>query len=112
MEFGWAVNGISGIEMALSTVLAAVAAGELPLLRAVTLLTTGPAAVLGPRAGLNPGLRVGEPADLVVVDADASWTVTAASLRSKGKNTPLLGRAVPGVVRLVLAGGRVALAEG
>ncbi len=112
VEFGWAVNGISGIEMALSTVLAAVAAGELPLLRAVTLLTTGPAAVLGPRAGLNPGLRVGEPADLVVVDADASWTVTAASLRSKGKNTPLLGRAVPGVVRLVLAGGRVALAEG
>ncbi len=112
VEFGWAANGISGIETALSTVLAAVAAGEVPLMRAVALLTSGPAAVLGPRAGLRPGLRLGEPADLVVVDADASWAVSAASLRSKGKNTPLLGRAVPGAVRLVLAGGRVAHAEG
>jgi dihydroorotase len=112
VEFGWAVNGISGIETALSVVLAAVAAGELPLAKAVSLLTTGPAAVLGARGGLAPGFREGAPADLVVVDAGASWTVSAASLASKGKNTPLLGRELPGVVRLVLAGGRVAYAEG
>lgn len=108
VEFGLAANGISGIETALSVVLAAVAAGELPLARAVALLTTGPAAVLGPRAGVSPGLREGELADLVVVDAGASWTVTADALASRGKNTPLLGRALPGVVRLVVAGGRLA----
>ena len=112
VEFGWAINGISGIETALSTVLAGVAAGQLPLMKAVAALTTGPASVLGDRAGIMPGLREGEPADLVVVDAGATWTVTAAALRSKGKNTPLLGRELPGVVRLVLAGGRVAFAEG
>ncbi len=108
VEFGWAINGISGIETALSVVLAAVAADELPLAAAVALLTTGPARLLGARGGVAPGLREGEPADLVVVDAGAAWTVDAESLASKGKNTPLLGRALPGVVRLVLAGGRVA----
>ncbi len=108
VEFGWAINGISGIETALSLVLAGVAAGQLPLATAVAALTTGPASVLGERSPIAPGLRVGEPADLVVVDAGASWTVTAAALRSKGKNSPLLGRAVPGVVRLTLANGRVA----
>jgi len=111
VEFGWAINGISGIETALSVVLAGVAAGQLPLLKAIAALTTGPASVLGDRAGIAPGLREGEPADLVVVDAGATWSVTAAALRSKGKNTPLLGCELPGVVRLVLAGGRVAYAE-
>lgn len=112
VEFGWAINGITGIETALGTVLAAVAAGELPLARAVAALTTGPARVLGERGGVAPGLHAGEPADLVVVDAGASWSVTATSLASKGKNTPLLGRDLPGVVRLVLAGGRVAYQAG
>ena len=76
VEFGWAANGISGIETALPVVLAAVDAGRLPLARAVEALTTGPARVLGERQGVRPGLREGEPADLVVVDRRASWTVT------------------------------------
>lgn len=108
VEFGWASNGISGIETALPIVLAAVDAGRLPLLRAIEALTTGPARILGERQGVRPGLREGEPADLVVVDRGATWTVTPASLRSKGKNSPLLGRELRGVVRLTLAGGRVA----
>jgi len=110
VEFGWAANGISGIETALAIVLAAVDAGGLSLARAVEALTTGPARVLGPSAGVVPGLRVGEPADLVVVERAATWTVTAEALRSKGKNSPLLGRELRGVVRLTLAGGRVAYA--
>jgi dihydroorotase len=111
VEFGWASNGISGIETVLGIVLAAVAAGGVPLATAVRALTTGPARVLGAAGeGVVPGLREGVAADLVVVDAGASWTVTADALRSKGKNTPLLGRDLPGVVRLVLAGGRVAFA--
>ncbi len=108
VEFGWASNGISGIETALPIVLAAVDAGRVPLLRAIEALTTGPGRILGERQGVRPGLREGEPADLVVVDRAATWTVTPASLRSKGKNSPLLGRDLRGVVRLTLAGGRVA----
>ena len=115
VEFGWAINGISGLETALGIVLAVVASGGVPLARAIEALTTGPAGVLGAAGlagGVVAGLREGEPADLVVVDAAAGWTVTADALASKGKNTPLLGRELPGVVRLVLAGGRVAYAEG
>jgi dihydroorotase len=108
VEFGLASNGISGIETALPVVLAGVAAGRVSLARAVEALTTGPARVLAGRGGVAPGLREGEPADLVVVDAGATWRVTAETLASKGKNSPLLGRELPGVVRLTLAGGRVA----
>ncbi len=108
VEFGWAANGISGIETAIGVVLAAVDAGVLPLVRAIEALTTGPARVLGARGGLGSPFRAGEPADLVVIDRGASWTVGADTLRSKGHNTPLLGRELTGVVRLTVAGGRVA----
>ena len=107
VEFGWAANGISGIETAIGLVLAAVDAGRLPLARAIEALTSGPAAVLGQPA-VNAGLREGEPADLVVIDRRATWRVDGESLRSMGKNSPLLGRELPGVVRLTLARGRVA----
>lgn len=108
VEFGWAINGISGIETALPVVLAAVDAGRVSLARAVEALTTGPARILGERHGVAPGLREGEVADLVVVDRAGTWAVTPETLLSKGKNSPLLGRELRGVVRLTIAGGRVA----
>jgi dihydroorotase len=110
VEFGQAVNGISGLETALGVVLAAVDAGRLPLLRAIEALTTGPAAVLGDRsrrAG-SVGLVEGAPADLVVFDRSELWTVTAEGLSSRGKNTPLLGMELPGRVLVTLAAGRIA----
>jgi dihydroorotase len=108
VEFGLAVNGISGIEMALGLLLMAVDAGRLTLGRALAALTAGPAAVLGPRLGRAIGLVEGAPADLVVFDRSDAWTVTPATLRSKGVNSPLLGRSLPGRVLLTVAGGRVA----
>jgi dihydroorotase len=110
VEFGLAANGISGLETALGLVLAAVDARRLPLARAIEALTTGPAGVLGGRARRNGsvGLVEGAPADLVVFDRAASWTVTPEALRSRGKNTPLLGRELSGPVLLTLAGGRIA----
>ena len=112
VEFGYAATGISGIETAAGILLAAVDVAGLALGRAIEALTTGPARVLGERHGVVPGLREGEPADLVVIDRAAAWTVTPESLRSRGKNSPLLGRELRGVVRLTLAGGRVAYGTG
>ena len=109
VEFGLAANGISGIETALGVLLAAVDAGLVPLARAMEALTVGPARVLGSRAaGTAIGLVEGAPANLVVFDRSESWTVSAAGLASKGKNTPLLGRDLPGTVLVTLAAGRVA----
>lgn len=110
-EFGLAANGISGVETALGVLLAAVAAGRLPLARAVEALTTGPARVLGARPGrrgAGRGLVEGAPADLVVVDAGATWTVTSEAILSRGKNTPLAGRELPGRVLVTVADGRLA----
>jgi len=110
VEFGSAANGISGIETALGLVLAAVDAELLPLPRALALLTTGPAGVLGSGwgPGAAPGLAEGAPADLVVFDRSATWAVEPAALASRGKNTPLLGRELAGRVLFTLAGGRLA----
>lgn len=111
VEFGLAANGISGIETALGVVLAAVDAGQLTLATAIAALTTGPARVLGDRApGGNGavGLVEGASADLVVFDRSDTWRVSSATLASKGKNSPLLGRELSGPVLLTVADGRIA----
>jgi dihydroorotase len=115
VEFGRAANGISGIETALGVLLALVDAGRLPLARAIAALTVGPAGVVAswPHLATIPaarrrGLKEGAPADLVVFDRADRWRVTPEALRSKGKNSPLLGRDLSGRVLLTIAGGRLA----
>jgi dihydroorotase len=110
VEFGAAANGISGIETALGLLLAAVDAGRLPLARAIEAVTAGPARVLGDRFVPPAGLVEGELVDLVVFDRSADWLVSAESLASRGKNSPLLGRRLPGTVLMTIAGGRLAYA--
>jgi dihydroorotase len=110
VEFGLAANGISGLETALGLLLAAVDAGRLPLARAIEVLTTGPASVLGGRSRRAGwvGLVEGAPADIVVFDRAERWLVTADGLASRGKNSPLLGMELAGSVMVTLAGGRLA----
>ena len=110
VEFGLAANGISGVETALGVVLAMVDAGIVPLARAVEAMTVGPASVLGAAWGDRPASSLAEaaPADLVIFDRSATWSVDAASLASRGKNTPLLGRELGGQVLATIAGGRLA----
>jgi dihydroorotase len=67
-------------------------------------LTVGPARIVGRERALVEG----QPADLVVFDRSDRWTVEPGALASKGKNTPLLGRELPGRVLLTMAAGRVA----
>jgi dihydroorotase len=118
VEFGEAANGISGIETALGLVLQAVDAGQLTLRRAIELLTVGPRAVVDASAGRSGasairngaevGLVEGARANLVVFDRSETMQVSAGTLRSKGKNSPLIGMSLPGRVLLTMAGGRVA----
>jgi len=111
VEFGAAASGIAGLETALGQVLAAVDAGRLPLGRAIEALTAGPARVLDGRLGRPAGLVAGERADLVVFDRSAVWLVEPPALASRSRNTPLLGRELPGRILLTVAGGRVAYAD-
>lgn len=118
VEFGLAAPGMSGIETALGVLLAAVDAGRLTLATALAALTAGPGAVLrawrgdggdgvGGRRSV-PGLVEGAPADLVVFDRSDRWRVGPATLLSKGRNTPLIGRELPGRVLVTVANGRLA----
>jgi dihydroorotase len=108
VEFGAARPGIAGIETALGVLLEAVDAGLVSLDRVIAALTVGPASVLGAANDRPSAFVEGEPADLVVFDRGARWSVGPETLRTKGFGHPLAGRSLPGEVLLTVAAGRVA----
>jgi dihydroorotase len=57
-------------------------------------------------------ITAGEPANLVLVDPTATWTVRGADLASLAGNTPYEGMELPGVVRATLLRGRVTATDG
>jgi dihydroorotase len=104
--FAEAANGIVGLETALTLGLGLVREGLLSRRRLVELLTTGPAKVIPAFHALGT-LAVGAAADIALVDPEARWTVEAAGLRSKSKNSPWLGKELQGRVIVTLVGGKV-----
>jgi len=108
--FGEAVAGMSSLETTLGLVLETVDSGRLSLVRAMRALSLGPWRALdGGRIELpEPSLRVGAEANLVIFDRADHWIVDDVMLRSRGRNTPLLGRSLPGRVLLTIARGRLA----
>ena len=94
--------GIVGLETALGLTLRLVQQGRLTLERAITCLTSAPAAVLGlPKGILKPGAA----ADITLINPDVSWTVDPGRFRSKSRNTPFSGWTLKGqVIRTLVAG--------
>ena len=111
--FGEAVAGMSSLETTLGLVLETVDSGRLSLVRAMRALSLGPWRALdGARIDLpEPTLRVGSEANLVVFDRADRWTVADATFRSRGRNTPLMGRSLPGRVLLTIVRGRLCRGE-
>ena len=70
-------------------------------------LTVGPARVLGPNFEKYATLEPGSPADLVLFDPGAEWTVDTRQFASKGRNTPLEGVALKGRVVATMVDGRL-----
>ncbi len=100
--FEAATFGMSGFELALPLMLALVRAGHLSWPGLVERMSRRPAALWGLTAG---ALREGAVADLVVIDPEERWVVSAETLRTKSANTPLLGMELRGRARLTLVGG-------
>jgi dihydroorotase len=107
LEFDCAAFGVIGLETAVPIALSLVARGVLPLARAIESLTWGPAHAFKLHAGTMPE---GSLADLVVIDPECEWTVTAEDTASKSKNSPFLGQSMRGRAVLTLCGG-VALCD-
>lgn len=104
VEFERAANGILGLETALPLTLALVKRGIISEMRAIELLSTGPARAIGLPGGT---LAVGSPADVTVIDPAAEWTVDPASFASKSRNTPFGGWRMFGRAALTLVDGRI-----
>jgi dihydroorotase len=102
--FDEAAFGISGLETALASLLKLVDTGQLSLADVIRRLTLDPCRTFGLPFGT---LAVGAPADIVIFDPEASWTVDAARFYSKGKNTPLDGHPMRGQIMLTLVDGEI-----
>lgn len=103
VPFGESAPGISGLETLLPLVLDLAASGACDLPTALARITAGPARALGLGAG---SLASGAPADLCILDPDASWTLAPERMYSRGRNTPFAGTELRGRVEAVLVDGR------
>jgi len=104
VEFDHAPFGITGLETAVSLVFdRLVHPGLITLGRMVELMSLNPARILRVPGG---SLSDGAPADLTLLAPDLSVTVSAATMRSKSKNTPFDGWALRGGVAATIVGGR------
>jgi dihydroorotase len=87
--------GVTGLETAIAALLSFVHSGQLTPMRAVQLMTTGPARVLR-RTDIG---RFGAGAlDVCVVDPTLVWDVAAGALLSRSKNSAFLGTRFTGRV--------------
>jgi dihydroorotase len=104
VEFVLASNGIIGLETALPLSLSLVDGKVLDLNALVTTLSLNPARILGiDRGTLAPGAI----ADITVINPDREWTVEAAELASKSKNSPFLGIKMKGLAAYTIVSGKV-----
>jgi dihydroorotase len=111
LEFDLAPPGTTGLETALAVVLThLVEPGALPLMRAIEALTSAPARILGAADHGGP-LEPGRPANLVVFDPAAEWTVEP-PFASKARNTAFLGQRLRGRVRFTMLRGSFTVADG
>ena len=104
-EFADAPNGIVGLETALAVVNTALVSTQvIGIADLINRMSVMPAKVFHLPGGT---LRAGSVADVTVFDPAEQWTVNAAGLRTKGRNSPWLGHQLTGRVHATLVGGRV-----
>jgi dihydroorotase len=112
LPFGEAEPGATGLELLLPLALRWGEEGKAGLLRALSVVTSAPARVLGASLGTLQAsvgqLASGAVADVCVFDPQAEWTVAAEGLRSQGKHTPFAGWPLRGRVRCTIAAGQLA----
>jgi len=107
--FDQAPPGMLGLQTALALALGHV---ELTPARAVELMSTRPAAILGVGAEHGGPIAEGRPANLCVVDPAAGWVVEPGQLASRSRNTPYAGMKLTGQVRHTLLRGEPVVVDG
>jgi dihydroorotase len=110
-EFDQSPAGTIGLETALAAVLTGlVEPGDVALSRAIETLSSAPARILGASEHGGP-IEAGRPANLVVFDPAAQWSVEP-PFSSKSRNSMFLGRRLRGRVLHTILRGELVVADG
>jgi dihydroorotase len=111
-EFANARPGMLGLQTALSVVVQTmVVPGLLSWRDVAKVMSENPARIADLPDHGRP-LDVGEPANLTVVDPDATWTVRGTDLASRSDNTPYESLTLPATVTATLLRGKVTARDG
>ena len=104
VPFEAAPFGVTGLETAFAALYThLVEPGVVPLETILERMSTGPARAYGLD---EPRIAVGAPANLVLLDLNATWRVDETGFRSRSKNSWLLGERLGGRVVATVAAGR------
>lgn len=103
-DYEKAAMGMSGLEFAVPLTYALVRAGHISEAELVKRWTVEPAKIIGVD---EPSLAAGTVANVTVIDPDREWHVTPESLKTKSKNTALMGRTLRGRAVLTVVDGEV-----
>jgi dihydroorotase len=108
VPFEAAPFGVTGLETAFAALHThLVEPGLVSLEVVLERMSAGPARAYGLD---EPRIAVGKPANLVLLDLNASYRITEESFRSRSVNSWLLGETMKGKVRATIAAGRVVYA--
>jgi dihydroorotase len=105
VPFEAAPFGVTGLETAFGALYTSlVEPGLLTLETLLERMSAGPARAYGLE---RPRIAVGAPANLVLLDTQATWKVEEDAFRSRSANSWLLGQTLKGRPRLTVAAGKV-----
>ncbi|MGH9123379.1 MAG: dihydroorotase [Acidimicrobiales bacterium] len=107
--FDQAPPGMLGLETALALALTEL---DLPIERVLALMSWQPAAIAGLSGRHGGPIARGRPANLCVIDPEASWVVEPARLASRSRNCPYGGRRLTGRVRHTIFRGTPVVVDG
>jgi dihydroorotase len=111
-EWAAAAFGMTGLETALPVVAEAmVSTGLLDWAGVADRMSVRPAQI-GRLSGQGQPLQPGTPANLVLIDPDAAWTVDPSQSASRSRNTPFAGRRLPARVVATFLRGRPTVLDG
>ena len=103
-EWNAAAFGMLGLETAFSIVYLTMVKSGLMTLETLSSRMSSTPAQIG-RYTEHGNITVGKPANLVIIDLTAEWTVDRAALHSKSRNTPFHEMKLPGVIEMTFHNG-------
>jgi len=109
VEFCKASFGIIGLQTNLPLILDFVRDRTISAMRAIDILSTGPAKVFGINGGT---LKEGALADIAILDPDKEWIFGSDQIVSKSKNSPFIGKSMKGVAEHVIVDGSIKVSDG